>query len=294
MEDAKQLCLLPYARPQYRSLVHSEKERGRLSKLPTWCPDWSTCAWGDYFDIHNHGGFSADKMATYDGSRQGNTILKLDGILVDTIAVVGPLIPDMKVPPATFVPVIENWLGLAKERDVEPGAIWECMHVATHVEVGLDKVDMQAALWEDLKVLAGKEASIQEMKDKIVEGDHQFCWGSMEWADKRAFFVTQPSESSGNAEGVSEYRTKLPKGSVGMALPNVRQGDVLFVIKGGRAPLIFRPLSEESQRQKALEEGIPEEKLSKCYTQVGVSYIHGLMQGQGVADNSIWEEIYLL
>jgi len=296
MEEAKHLCLLPYSRPQYRVIGHVDND------LPTWCPVWSFWGeWKDYFDIHNNGDFTADGRRPYNGSRQGNTILKLEGILLDTLEVVGPLIPDMNVPPGDFVPIMQEWLNLAESRDLGPEVIWECMHVATHVEVGLDKVDLQAAYWEDLKRLASEDASIQDMKAAVIEGDHQFCFESGAWLDKRSFFATKPSESfpevtseEGPAHGISGYRSKMPKGSVGMALPNVRAGDVVFIIKGGRTPLLFRPLSGERLLERALEEGVPENKLSRCYTLVGVSYIHGLMQGQGVTDSSSWEDVYLL
>jgi hypothetical protein len=301
MENAKNLCLLPYARPQFRELTHKEEEHEFFNQLPSWCPDWHTCAWGDYFDIYNFGGFTADKMLSYDGTRQCETILMLEGVFVDTIAAVGPLIDDMQVSPTKFVPIIEQWLDLAKERELGPREIWELVHVATHKEIGLDKVDLQADFWGLLKRLADKGASFQELQDAVVEEQHQFCSGSMAWLDKRAVFVTEPSKNSrtslseaGNRGGISEYRSMLPNGSVGMALPNVRQGDAIFIIKGGRTPLVFRSLSNQSLRERALTAGISEDQLSKCFTFVGITYIYGMMQGQGIAENPSWERIYLL
>jgi hypothetical protein len=234
MESARHLCLLPYARPQHRELdprgVAGEEF---LNDLPSCCPDWSTYAWGDYFDIYNYGGFTADKMLDYDGSRQGDGILRLEGLHVDDVSVIGAMIPDMKVPPAKFVPIVETWLDMAKARGLSPRAVWELFHVATHKDVGLAKVALQAAYWSLLESLSNEDASYQEFLDAVIRGKHTVCHGSMEWLDKRAVFGTEPSQASSN--GASEYRSQLQKGSIGMALPNVKQGDAIFIVKGRHA-----------------------------------------------------------
>jgi hypothetical protein len=64
--------------------------------------------------------------------------------------------------------------------------------------------------------------------------------------------------------------------------------------QGWETPLIFRPLSDPGLRERALKSGIAEDELSRCYAYVGVSYIYGLMQGQGVAEEQNWEHVYLL
>jgi len=297
MENAKHLCLLPYARPQHREHIMDKQEQGFLRELPSWTPDWSTPAWGDYFDIYNHGGFTADKMLSYNGARQCDTILKLEGIAVGTVPVVGRLINDMKVPPGKFVPIIQEWLDLAKEKVLPPRAVWEIIHVATHKDIGLEKVDLQEAWWELLKELADNNATLQEMQDAAKGARLQHCISSMDWLDKRAMFVTEPnstpSDRAANSDEISKYRSAFPQGSVGLALPNIREGDFIFTVKGGRTPFIFRPLSDASLRSKAIEEGIPEDELSKCFTLIGVCYIYGMMQGQAVAENPSWEQIYL-
>jgi hypothetical protein len=305
MENAKHLCLLPYARPQYRQNIQLNKgsDPVLLRELPTWTPDWSTHAWGDYFDIYNYGGFTADKMNSYNGSRQCDTILKLEGFVVGTISKVGPFIKDMQVPPKKFVPIIQEWIELAKSKGLSPRALWEITHVATHQDIGLEKVDFQQSWWEQLEILYQNDASYQEMLD-AAKGKQQFqhCVSSMTWLDKRAVFVTtptptlSPSDTVTDVHQISEYRTALPHGSIGLALPNVHEEDFIFIIKGGRTPFIFRPLSETSisLRSRALKEGIPEEELSKCFTLVGVCYIYGMMQGQTVTEKTSWENIYLL
>ena len=301
MENAKHLCLLPYARPQRpQRLQHilDKQEQELLRELPSWTPDWGTDPWGDYFDIYNYGGFTADKMLSYDGAHQCDTILKLEGFAVGTIPVIGRLINDMMVPPGKFVPIIQEWIDLAKGKDLPPRAVWEIIHVATHKDVGLEKVGLQEAWWELLKGLADNDATFQEMQDAATVKQLQFCVASMEWLDKRAVFVVEPystlSDRTANSDEISEYRSTFPHGSIGLALPNIREGDFIFIVKGGRTPFVFRPLSDALLRSKAMEEGIPEEDLSKCFTLVGVCYIYGMMQGQALAENPRWEQIYIL
>jgi Heterokaryon incompatibility protein (HET) len=301
MENANHLCLLPYARPQHREKmlnIHTQ-EPGFLPDLPSWTPDWSTYAWGDYFDIYNYGGFTADKMQSYDGARQCDTILKLEGFVAGKVSKVGRLIKDMKVPPAKFVPIFQEWLEMAKSKNLSPRAIWEISHVATHKDIGLEKVDFQELWWEELKILAQNDATYQELIDAAKgKQNFQHCISSNSWLDKRAIFVIEPnvavSDSYAEVDQTSEYMTKFPNGSIGMALPNVHEGDFVFIVKGGRTPFIFRPLFEPSVRSKALSEGIPEEDLSKCFTLVGVCYIYGMMQGQAMTESASWDQIYLL
>ena len=298
LENAKHLCLLPYARPRPPKHVLDKQERGFLRELPSWVPDWNASAWRDYFDIYNSGGFTADKTLSYDGARQCDTILKLEGITVGTIPVVGRLIDDTKAPPSKFVPIIQEWLDLAKGINLPPQAVWEIIHVATHKNVGLERVGLQETWWELLKDLADNDATFQEMRDAATVKQLQYCAGSMDWLDKRAVFVTKPSSAllhrAANSDELSEYESALPQGSMGLTLPHVRQGDLVFIVKGGRTPFIFRPLSDSSLCLKAIEEGIPEEELSKCFTLVGVCYIYGMMQGQALAENPSWQQIYLL
>lgn len=307
MENAKNLCLLPYARPQHRELIlskhdlenqdNSAQQHQYLGELPTWTPDWSAKAWNDYFDFYNHAGFEADKLHTYDGTCQGDKILKLEGFAVDTISTVGPLIHDMEIPPSKIVPIVQMWLDGAKEKGLSNQAVWEVIHVATQKGVGLEKVKQQELWWETLKDLANKDATTQEMHDAAKGTEVQFCAASMTWLDKRATFTTEPVAESldkvPNSE-VSEYRSSWPKGSFGMALPNVREGDVIFIVKGGRTPFVFRPLSDPALRSQALEAGIPEQQLSECYNFVSICYTYGMMQGQAMVENPGWKHIYLL
>jgi hypothetical protein len=132
------------------------------------------------------------------------------------------------------------------------------------------------------------------MLDNVVEKKYNWYQRSMSHLDKRAVFLTAPAQQgAADGSGRSEYRSNLPKGSVGLTLPNVHQDDVILVAKGGRTPLICRPLDQKG-KEKALARGVPEEKLSNCYTFVGVTYVYGMMRGQALAENPNWEATLLL
>jgi hypothetical protein len=305
MQNAKHLTLLIYARSSNpksnkqtwaETLIEDRDERDEafLDELPSWCPDWTTVSSGMYFDIYNYGGFAADTKLAYEGVHQYDKVLQLDGILVDTITDVCPLIDDMKHGPSFFVPIIKEWIRMVETRDLTPRALWEIIHVATHQDVGLEKVDIQVKYWEVLKHLAGRRASHAAMLEDVVEKKYNWYQRSMSHLDKRAVFLTAPARQGANdGSSGSNYRSTLPKGSVGLTLPNVRQGDVILVAKGGRTPLICRALNQAG-KEKALARGIPEAKLLNCYTFVGVTYLYGTMQGQSLSERPKWETTFIL
>jgi hypothetical protein len=298
MENAKHLCLVPYGRPQFRAQTKpqtSDTHHQFLRDLPSWTPDWSTFAWYDYFDIYNWGGFTADKMLTYDEPPFSDTILTLQAIHVDTVQEVGPLIQSMDVGPGEFVPMIKKWLDLTHERDLPDRALWNTAHVADHKDVGHEKEDLQSQWWEILKRLADKGASYQDMVDESVREKQEFCHDSMTYFSKRGFYFTTPGDQF-DIGGESEFRIKHPKGTCGIALPNVENNDRIFIVKGGRTPLVMRPLLKAGAdaREKALAQGMKEEDLENCYTFVGVTYLFGMMQGQAIPENPKWNKVYLL
>jgi hypothetical protein len=205
----------------------------------------------------------------------------------------------MNVPPADFVPTVQAWVDMAREKGLSPRALWEVMHVATHKDIGLSMVDRQAEWWERLKKFAGEGTTLQEMRDAAKGTLHLSCLACMEFLDKRAFYTTEPvshadKTHNDDPDAVSDYCAKFPSGSLGVALLSVREGDVICVVKGGRTPFILRPLLDPALQAKAGAEGITEDELSNCYTLVSMCYIYGMMQGQTVAEKPAWETIYLL
>ena len=297
MENAEHLCLLSLSHPENHEHVEDKEKREYLRQLPTWCPDWNGVALRDYFDIHNHGQFSADKRQAYDGGHIGDAILKLEGFVVATIPLVAPLISDMKVPPSEFVPAIQAWLDLAESKGLTSQALWEIIHVATHNEVGLETLAQHDEWWAILKDLAKKGATYQNVEVVAKGTAFEHYQSSMICLRNRAVFSVDSSSTLAGADrpdNVSEYRSTLPKGTIGLSMPNVREGDYIYIVKGGRTPIIFRPIDGEELRAKALEKGVPQEELSKCFTYVGVTYIHGMMQGQAVPDTPSYDQIYIL
>jgi hypothetical protein len=72
-------------------------------------------------------------------------------------------------------------------------------------------------------------------------------------------------------------------GSVGLGPPEMQVGDEVWIVHGGRMPLIFRQ-NEESFRPSNSETD------QKCHTFVGDSYIYGIMDGEAASaleENSV-------
>lgn len=292
MENARHLCLLPYARPLEagtQSLIY---------QLPSWTPNWSASYGGHYFDIENNGGFTADAELPYDGGHLGSAVLKLEGLAMERISDVGTLIHDMMTEPGSFVPIVQAWLNMVTSKGLSARALWEVIHVATHKNVGLGVIEEQAEWWDMLKVLAEDGASHHDMDNAAKGTPYWNCKDSMECLETRAVFVTEPLLSANEPDNqpinISEYRNAVPHGSVGLALPNVQVEDVVFVVKGARAPLIFRPLLDKSLMRRAFSNGVPESEIENCFTFVGVCYVYGMMQGQAVSDSTLWRSIYIL
>ena len=87
---------------------------------------------------------------------------------------------------------------------------------------------------------------------------------------------------------VREYKFWLTsQGFLGMGPQTLEKGDEVFVAKGSRLPLIFRPI-ENSLAQKS---GIPGHE--NGYLFVGQCYLHSFMDGEAVEPDTKWQKIHL-
>jgi hypothetical protein len=71
------------------------------------------------------------------------------------------------------------------------------------------------------------------------------------------------------------------QGYVGVCPPYSLAGDIVCVVPGLRTPLLLRPVSESKK------------KLS-CYKYVGECYVHGIMQGETLADISVLQKLLII
>ena len=79
------------------------------------------------------------------------------------------------------------------------------------------------------------------------------------------------------------------KGSLGSAPPAVREGDKIFIAKGSGAPLILRPVEELPGWNTTSAD-----TLRPYYRLVGLCYLDGVMEGEAVHEDVVWEQIRLL
>ena len=68
---------------------------------------------------------------------------------------------------------------------------------------------------------------------------------------------------------------------------NLHEGDRIFVVEGITVPLCLRPL------QGALAEDETRQWHENDYLFVGTCYHHGVMDGEAVAIDTIWQELLL-
>ena len=87
---------------------------------------------------------------------------------------------------------------------------------------------------------------------------------------------------------VREYKFWLTsQGFLGMGPKTLEKGDEVFVAKGSRLPLIFRPI-EDTLAQGSGFSG------DECgYLFVGQCYLHGFMDGEAVKPDTKWQTVHL-
>lgn len=66
---------------------------------------------------------------------------------------------------------------------------------------------------------------------------------------------------------------RLTSGHIGLVPDSSRRGDVVYVLAGGPCPFVLRPVGSDPLR---------------TYTLVGPAYIHGIMDGESVAESAKW------
>ncbi|KAI0836980.1 hypothetical protein F5Y06DRAFT_298218 [Hypoxylon sp. FL0890] len=270
------LDVLSHVLPKSRSEI-----RGRAGPvehgLPSWVPDWSDHRPTESWRLH---GLSERQSLTklfnacYQNSQacveySSCTTLRVKGLLCDEIAELGPAMVSkshMLTPNA-----LQDWRKMVNvDEEPEqpyisgsfvPNAYWRtlCMHAnfPTDSSAPLQKADddtralhdtwwWEVLLHEKYRDVPGQTRKYETPLIRVLLSHVGFL------ASGRKFFVSK-------------------KGYLGMAPENAKQGDEIWVLNGGRVPLILRPLG------KVLESYSKPE-----YTFVGDSYVHGIMDGEFV------------
>jgi hypothetical protein len=67
------------------------------------------------------------------------------------------------------------------------------------------------------------------------------------------------------------------KGHLALAPESSQIGDSIVILEGCRVPLVLRPHSEDST----------------CFIIVGSAYVHGVMHGQAMSSDTVWNEVWI-
>lgn len=77
------------------------------------------------------------------------------------------------------------------------------------------------------------------------------------------------------------------QGFLGMGPQTLEKGDEVFVVKGSRLPLIFRPIEDTIAQNLGISGH------ERGYFFVGQCYLHGFMDGEAIRPDTEWETIHL-
>ncbi|KAM0340591.1 hypothetical protein ACHAPU_010428 [Fusarium lateritium] len=219
----------------------------RSATLPTWAPDW--CAEFDlaiyqhdltrfYFYDYFHA--AGDTMAeTRVPSRDCE--LDLRGVILDRISKVGRLIEDDKS---------------AKE----VGARWEEDYPGEYPRGG----SYRDAAWTTIlggvmTVITSETVYYQELSE---EDDP--------WKEADLQLGRDPGASSLGSYQQLGFSTE--KGLLGFGGRDIKVGDAICVLAGGRMPFVLRPVSESP---------------GSTYMYIGTAFVHGIMDGEALSDGGL-------
>jgi len=76
------------------------------------------------------------------------------------------------------------------------------------------------------------------------------------------------------------------KGFIGLGSPEVQEGDQVFVLKGGSPPFLLRPVTAMQRASYHLSPA--------SHTIVGPAYVHGIMYGEAVHEDTKWQDVFLV
>ena len=256
---------------------------GKTNGLPSWAIDWDDVDdpyekldwfWDHCWRYYNNN--ADDGRPLKWSTNKEETVLTLDGVLVDSITVVGaaPLNLEMdwtlRVDPKAVQAIIREWYEVARK----------------HFE-DEDLPDDQSENWQERfwNAVSGEEindqdpggaTNIQAFAPGDVEKFEQFRTVD-EIPDWNAFEVYVTLNM--NVPRQSFFITK--KGFMGTGPPKLKAGDEAWVLCGGSVPFILRPL--ESKSRDLAGKGLAfVADGNKCYHLLGDGFVHGIMNGEAI------------
>ncbi|KAI0386940.1 HET-domain-containing protein [Hypomontagnella monticulosa] len=277
IKNSGNLDVLSHVLPKSQKIPKDEAAQENHS-LPSWVPDWSDHrpneAWR-LLGLCERQSLTKLFNACHQNSQAcpecpSQSQLGLMGIFFDKIHEFGEsmIFRSNTVKPS----VLRNWRKMVNI-DNEPEAPY--ISGSTMFDAYWRTLCMNTAFADDSSVAGSKKANAD------TRALHDTAWWELLLHDKytdlpgqtrrydtpviRAFLSHIGFLSSGRKLFISE------KGYLGLAPEDAQDGDEIWILNGGRVPLILRPIREA-----------PVEATQSDYTFVGDSYVHGIMDGEFV------------
>ncbi|KAK6956388.1 hypothetical protein Daesc_001665 [Daldinia eschscholtzii] len=247
--------------------------------LPSWVPDWNSRRPSDTWRLDELSKrqkltkvFSAShtNSTAYPEALNQNRLC-LQGFFCDHVAKYGEV--KESGPGVKKMEVFHNWRELVKV-DQEP----EKPYIS-----GSTVFD---AYWRTIcmNIACPMPSSDQPRKaDEVTRLSHDYWWWITLLRTKYSHLSNRGNIEEKNLLAWGKFSTHLAirlsgrklfiskNGYIGLAPEDALEGDEIWVLDGGRLPLVLRPLGNRSEKGSETE-----------YTLVGDSYVHGIMDGEFV------------
>jgi hypothetical protein len=231
------------------------------NELPSWVPDWSCPQLGGPYQrnrLLRHDLFNACASHAICWQIYHDRTLQLRGMNYDTIQHIGVVCDT--APANSWLLEAVKWI---KER---------LPSQSSSIEEQILNV-----LLNDCFLTNDFEAD----ERRATAEDYEVARNWLEWFANDEPFPTDERHDLANHIATSSISQRkffiTSNGSLGLGPPEMQVGDEVWIVHGGRMPLIFRP-NEESFRPPNSEAD------QKCHTFVGDSYIYGIMDGEAAID----------
>ena len=239
--------------------------------LASWVCDWSR---RPIPPLLNYSLFDASDGREFRTKQTIDRILTVEVCKIDMVCITGKFI-GQGGPLRERLECLEAWWSLAEiEKSNEKFAIWTtilggCLDDETRGWRRILPEDLfTAEAWWKLAISSkeqGDYCARMPLEDRKMQSIDEQISASMPYLK---FWLTS-------------------QGSLGLGRQTVGKGDEVFIVKGSRVPLIFRPIEGTLLPQFGLSER------KQGYLFVSECHLHGFMDGEAVKPDTKWQRVHL-